>query len=136
MPDNDEIINLKPKISQVHIITIIIQSILGAILILQGLFLWFALAFNGSVGEELVNFSFFISAMLMIICGGLKISGTKRTITNHFCLASIVFYLPMIWQRFDSCYGIDSAGFSFDIWIIIIMFISLGCDRQSAPISI
>ncbi len=109
----------------------VIQSILGEILIFQGLFLWFALAFNGSVGEQFVNYFFFTSALLMIICCVLKISGTKWSVTSRLCLASIIFYLPVIWQRFDFHSGMYSSDFYFDVWVIVILLISLtGKSKQ------
>lgn len=98
---------------------------LGIILILQGVFLLFALAFNGGVGEDFVNYSFFLSALLMIITGGLKISKANWSITSAYCLAGIIFYLPMIWQRFNFSFGTDHGGLSFDFWVIVIMLIAL-----------
>lgn len=94
---------------------------LGIILIIQGLFLWFVLAFNGGVGESFVNYSFFVSALLMIILGGVKFFKSKRSISLILGLASIAFYLPMIWQRFDYKYGPDTGSLSFDTWVIGIL---------------
>ena len=104
-----------------------VQAVMGIVLILQGLFLWFVLAFNGSVGATFVNYSLFISALLMIIAGGLKISKIQKNLTNFFCLTALILYLPMIWQRFQFSRGaeIDVGVLYFDIGVIVILLISL-----------
>lgn len=102
-----------------------IQLLLGTFLILQGLFLLFALAFNGGVGETFVNYSFFASALLMIVFGGLKIAEAKWPICVIFGLVSLVLYLPMIWQRFNFGFGTDTTGLYFDAWVIVILLVSL-----------
>ena len=108
-------------------IVTISQSALGTLLIVQGLFLLFALAFNGSVGETFVNYSFFSSACAMLITGGLKIAKANWRIIAGVGLASIILYLPMIWQRFNFRSGTDYTGLYFDLGIITIMLISILC---------
>jgi len=103
------------------------RIVLGLILILQGLFLLFALAFNGGVGEPFVNICFFISAVLMIVLGITKFFKTQRSTALWLGLAAIVFYLPMIWQRFNFSFGPDAGNLSFDTWIVgVVLLSSLG----------
>jgi hypothetical protein len=78
-------------------IVTISQAALGTLLIVQGLFLLFALAFNGSVGETFVNYSFFSSACAILITGGLTIAKVNWRVTMGVGIASITLYLPMIW---------------------------------------
>lgn len=96
---------------------------MGITLIFLGLFLWFALAFNGSVGEQFVNYSFFASALFMIISGAIKIITSKSEISRNFCIAALFCYLPMIWQRFNFKFDTDMGGFYFDVAIVTFMFI-------------
>lgn len=103
----------------------ITQTSLGILLILQGLFLWFALAFNGSVGETFVNYSFFTSALFMLITGGLKIANSNWQKIAIFGGLSIVLYLPMIWQRFQFRSGTDSPGLYFDCGVILVLVFSI-----------
>jgi hypothetical protein len=97
-----------------------------------GLFLLFALAFNGSVGETFVNYSFFTSATLMIAFGSSKIAKAKYSITMSLGIASTMFYLPMIWQRFNFSYTDISEGIYFDFWVIAILLVSLICKPNKS----
>ena len=76
----------------------LIQIVLGIMLVLVGLFLLFALAFNGSVGEWFVNYSFFASSILIIACGITKIANRGKLTTIVLGFLGVIFYLPMIWQ--------------------------------------
>ena len=96
---------------------------MGIALIILGLFLWFALLFNGSVGEPFVNYSFFASALFMVITGSLKIAKAESKIVRSFCAAALLTYIPMIWQRFSFTFGTDWIGFYFDIGIVVFMLI-------------
>ncbi len=96
---------------------------MGIALISLGLFLWFALAFNGSVGEQFVNYSFFTSALLMVISGAIKIIKSKSELSRYICIVALFCYLPMIWQRFNFQFGTDWGGFYFDIAIVTFMII-------------
>lgn len=103
-------------------------------LIFLGLFLWFALSFNGSVGEQFVNYSFFTSALLMIISGVIGIIKSKYQLSSYFCIAALLCYLPMIWQRFNFKFGTDSGGLYFDIAIVtfMVIFITKNLTRRSS----
>lgn len=103
----------------------ILQTVAGVVLIVVGLFLWFALAFNGSVGEDFVNYSFFTSAALMIAFGASKIANTKYSISIFLGMGSVILYLPMIWQRFNFSYTNVSDGIYFDFWVVAILLLSL-----------
>lgn len=104
---------------------------MGIALIFLGLFLWFVLSFNGSVGEQFVNYTFFASALFMIISGAIKTITTKSEISRNFCIAALLCYLPMIWQRFNFNFGIDSSGLYFDIAIVtfMVIFISKNLNK-------
>lgn len=118
---------------------------MGIALIILDLFLWFALEFNGSVGEPFVNYSFFISALLMVITGLLKIANSNWEVARIFCAAALVFYLPMIWQRFNFEFSTATDGpeLYFDIGILIFMLIFItrkpnnpiksGAPKSGAP---
>ena len=90
----------------------------GIVLIVQGLFLWFALAFNGGVGETFVNYSFFASALLMIILGASMFTKANKQFSLSLGIACVVLYLPMIWQRFNYKSFVDIGALMFDIIII------------------
>jgi len=102
---------------------------MGIALTLLGLFLWFALAFNGGIGESFVNYSFFASALFMIIAGSVRIAKSRSNIARNFCAAALVAYMPMIWQRFNFTFGTDWGGFYFDIAIVVFMLIFLTTMR-------
>jgi len=109
---------------------------MGIALIFLGLFLWFALAFNGSVGTDFVDKSFFTSGLLMIITGITLRLKSNWNIVRIFCALSLLTYLPMIWQRFNFQYGVDWVGFVFDLaisgfLIIVIEAISKKCGTAS-----
>jgi hypothetical protein len=106
---------------------------MGIVLIFLGLFLWFALAFNGGVGEQFVNYSFFISALLMITSGLIKTITSKYEMSRNFCIGALLLYLPMVWQRFNFNFGIDMGGFYFDIAIVtfMVIFITKNLTRPS-----
>jgi hypothetical protein len=57
-------------------------------LISLGLFLLFAMAFNGGVGNTLVNYSFFLSASSMIIAGALVFTKAKQKYFRIFCISA------------------------------------------------
>jgi len=110
---------------------------MGITLIFFGLFLWFAYAFNGSVGNLLVNYSFLASALFMVIAGTLRTITSKNTISRYFCIAALICYLPMVWQRFNFKYGTDWVGFYFDVAIILFMLVFILknlTNRLSAPV--
>lgn len=96
---------------------------MGIALIILGLFLWFVLAFNGSVGETFVNYSFFASALFMIVAGLLKIVIPNRIESRAVCGIALLFYVPMIWQRFNFKFDTDWVGFYFDLAFVIFMLI-------------
>ncbi len=102
----------------------LIQTFFGVISVLLGLFLMFALAFNGTVGERFVNYSFFLSGLLIIIFGCSKLRIVTNTVSVSLGLVSIVLYLPMVWQRFNYC-ETDIAGLEFDVFIIIFIIAAI-----------
>ena len=89
-------------------------------LIPLGLFLWFALLFNGGVGTELVNIAFFSSGLFMIVSGVFTLVRKKTHKITELTFVAIAFisYLPMVWQRFAFGSGIDSGGLVFDTIIL------------------
>jgi hypothetical protein len=106
---------------------------MGIAFILIGLFLWFALAFNGGVGETFVNYSFFTSALFMIITGALATTKSNRKAARNLCSIALVCYLPMIWQRFNYSFGADWGGLFFDIIFVVLMVIFLLKKPNKAP---
>ena len=102
----------------------ITQASLGKLLIGMALFLSFALTFNGGIGETFVNYSFFTSALLILCLGVCKLIGAARKLIFTLGGLSIVFYLPLIWQRFNFRYGLDSGGLYFDLVILAIVALS------------
>ena len=96
---------------------------MGIGLILIGLFLWFTLAFNGSVGETFVNYAFFLSALFMVIAGSLRVALSNSVTSKFVCVAALVCYLPMIWQRFNFKFNADWVGFCFDLIFVLFMII-------------
>jgi hypothetical protein len=103
----------------------IIQTIFGVISILLGLFLLFALVFNGSVGERFVNYSFFLCGLFLIIFGCSKLTIAASNVSASLGLISIVLYLPMVWQRFNFC-ETDITNVKFDVLIIMFIIVAIG----------
>ena len=105
---------------------------MGIALIVLGLFLWFALAFNGSVGETFVDYSFFTSAALMIVAGILRLVKGKSNLARMVGALAFLSYMPMIWQRFNFSSSTDSVGLYFDIGIIVflLIFIAINPSRK------
>lgn len=62
-------------------------------LIVLGISLWLALAFNGGVGERLVNHSFFASAQFMVVAGSIKPANKKWALSHSVCFLALL-YLP------------------------------------------
>lgn len=58
----------------------------------------------------------------------------KPQLSSYFCIAALLCYIPMIWQRFNFTFGIDSGGLYFDIaivaFMVIFITISLTSDRD------
>jgi len=106
---------------------------MGITLIFLGLFLWFSLAFNGGVGEAFVNYSFFASALFMIIAGVLKIAKSETNIVGYLSSVALAAYIPMVWQRFNFTFDTDWVGFCFDISIVIFMLVVIA-NRPSKAI--
>ena len=50
----------------------------------------------------------------MVIAGLFNMDKTKWKITRNICVASLITYSPMIWQRFNFKYDVDWVGFKFD----------------------
>ena len=81
------------------------------------------MAFNGGVGETFVNYSFFASALFMIITGVLATTKFNRKAARNFFYMAFICYLPMIWQRFFHSFGPDWVGLFFDIIFVVLMVI-------------
>jgi len=96
---------------------------MGIAFICLGLFFLFAIAFNGGVGETFVDYSFFVSALFMIITGSLTLARSKWKTARIFCSMALVCYLPLIWQRFNFSFGTDWGGLFFDIIFVVLMVI-------------
>jgi len=94
---------------------------MGIVLVLLGLFLWFALAFNGSVGVTFVNYTFFASALFMLIAGSIRVAHSNPKPFQVFSSIALVLYVPMIWQRFNFDFGVDLSGLIFDIFIVVFL---------------
>jgi len=107
---------------------------MGIALIFIGLFLCFTLAFNGSVGTIFLNYAFFISAILMITAGSLRLALTDSFISRVVCSTALICYSPMIWQRFK--FNTDWVGLYFDIAFVLFMlvFICLKPKNKNKPV--
>jgi len=84
---------------------------------LIGLFLWIALAFNGSVGTDFVDRSFVASGLLMIMTGVSVSLKANWKLVRILGLLSLLTYLPMVWQRFNFQMGVSWTGIAFDLAI-------------------
>ena len=99
--------------------------IVAIVLIFLGLFLWFALAFNGSVGVAFVNYTFFASALFMLIAGGVRMVLGNSKPFRFLSSIALVLYIPMVWQRFNFNSGVGLAGLIFDIFIVVFLILCL-----------
>lgn len=117
----------------------ITQVSLGILLILIALFLLLAMAFNGGVGETFVNYSLLASALLILGLGTSKIDDAPHKESITLGVLSVILYLPMIWQRFNCKFGLDSVGLYFDLVIMVIVILSVlfkpnkACNPTAKP---
>lgn len=68
----------------------------------------------------------------MIAFGSSKIAKAKCSTSLRLGIASTIFYLPMIWQRFNYSYTDVSESIYFDLWIIAILLVSLLCKPNKS----
>jgi hypothetical protein len=108
------------------------NEVFGGAFILLGLFLLFALAFNGGVGISSVNYTFFISSLLLVIIGFLRFSMVGWRLIIVLTIASAVLYTPMVWQRFNFNSVVVMSNVYFDLSIITTLLVSLTCKPNKA----
>jgi hypothetical protein len=108
------------------------NEVFGGAFILLGLFLLFALAFNGSVGISLVNYTFFTSSLLLVIIGFLRFSMVSWKLIIILTIGSAVLYTPMVWQRFNFNSVVVMSNVYFDLGIITTVLVSLTCKPNKA----
>lgn len=105
---------------------------MGIALIVIGFFLIFALGFNGSVGNDFVDKSFFTSAILLMVTGVVVLVKANWNIVRVLCVISLFAYTPMIWQRFNFSFGVDWGGLVFDMGLVIfIIFVIIKNPNKS-----
>jgi len=92
-------------------------------IVILGLFIWFALAFNGGVGASFVNYAALACGMLLIVAGSWRLLKLQWQTARAICTAAILAYLPMIWQRTQFQFDTDWVGFGFDAFFIALMLL-------------
>lgn len=99
---------------------------LGFLLVSMALFLWFSLAFVGSFGSVLIDFSFFVSATFIFMLGVSLFVGATSRLVMSLGFSSVLFYLPALWQRLNRQHGDELVGVVFDgVVLAIVVYASL-----------
>ena len=65
---------------------------MGGTLIFPGCLLWFAIAFNGGIGETIVNYSAFASGLFMVIAGIFTIVNGAAIYIRTFTILALIGY--------------------------------------------
>lgn len=94
------------------------------IAIIFGVFLLFALMFNGGIGSTLSNISAILSGISLMMFG--IRSGSYKKINPKFFLSIFagLTYLPIVYGRFNGRYETDWEGFKCDI-IFLLLIVAL-----------
>lgn len=95
--------------------------LMNSLLIFIGLFLLFAIGFNGGIGEPFVTYSAVCAGLLMVIAGTLGAAAKSRKIIVVVATAALVCYLPVLWQRFNLTFFVDWVGVFLDCLYILAM---------------
>jgi len=107
---------------------------MGGTLILLGFFLWFAMAFNGGVGETFVNYSAFVSGLFMVVSGVLAITNSGTIYIRILTMLALICYGAIVWQRFHFTFGTDWVGFVFDgIYIVCMLAAIIRSNPNKSP---
>ena len=85
--------------------------------IILGLFVLFAVSFNGGLGNIFVTLPVTISG-ISLICIGIASINKKAKIPFYFAVVSFAAYLPMIIYIFTLSNSIDWIAFTFNIFIL------------------
>jgi hypothetical protein len=102
-------------------------------LIFLGLFLWFAIAFNGGIGEPFVNYLAIASGLFMVVTGIMIIKKYTVSSIRIISMLAIITYSAVIWQRFNFSYGIDWGGIVFDcIYVVLLLWVIIRCKPNKS----
>jgi hypothetical protein len=105
---------------------------MGIAAICIGVFIVFAVTFNGGLGHAIYTYSACISAMTMILAGLASFEASWRWITPWLLGAAGLVYVPVIYQRFDCTCGADWGGLVFDGLFVIFLLCFLYSHRRGA----
>ena len=95
---------------------------MGGTVIFLGVFLWFAMAFNGGIGSVFVNWAAFASGLSMVAAGTAYIARWGAVYTRVLGVCALGGYLPVVWQRFHMRYGPDWVGLVFDgVYVVCLL---------------
>jgi hypothetical protein len=94
-------------------------------LIFLGCFLWFAMAFNGGIGPELVNYAAFTSGLCIIATGLAMIFRWNRKLVRVLAVVAVTCYSAVIWNRIQLGIKDDWFGYVFDAVIVLFILAAL-----------
>ena len=102
---------------------------MNVLIIILGIFLWFALLFVGGLGESFLTYSAIASGFFMVITGILiRISETKIIIRCSAFIA-LLGYLPIVWWHFNSELGTDWPGLIIDAFFILVITVLIATGK-------
>jgi hypothetical protein len=90
-----------------------------------GLFMLFAVAFNGGLGSTLVTYSACASATSLILAGAAAFKTERHKAVFPLLAVAALAYLPVIYQRYTWRWGIDWGGLVFDALFVAFLLYSL-----------
>jgi hypothetical protein len=96
-----------------------------------GLFVLFAVAFNGGLGSSLVTCSACASAASLISAGVVMLRSEGHKAVVPLLAVAALAYLPVIYQRFTWSWGIDWGGLVFDALLVAFVLYALRARRAA-----
>lgn len=84
-----------------------------------GIFLLFALLFNGGTGVSLITYSVVLTGIILIMVG--IISFSNNVFPFVLSIVACLSYIPVMYLSFNTSYGVDWAALILDAIIIFII---------------
>jgi hypothetical protein len=105
---------------------------MGIAAVCIGLFILFAVAFNGGLGPAIYTYSGCLSALTVIFAGLASFKARWRHATPWLLGTAGLVYVPIIYQRFMWTWGPDWGGIVFDALYMIFISRFLCSHRSGA----
>jgi hypothetical protein len=97
-----------------------------------GLFILFAVAFVGGLGQPLYTYAACISAVCLVLAGLASYTAQLRPAASWLLLVAGLAYLPVMYQRFVWQWGADWVGLVLDMLYMTFLLSFLYSQRPGA----